>query len=102
MQVNELSPTGTAVLPSTSAGASGAAIFGYSKDSWAVLTYAWAAEAPGCTGCFAIDPSTGSVTLGTNGGALNFNAAQVRRARETLSSVWAVDVLLHPPCRLTT
>ena len=94
--MNELSPAGTAVLPATSAGASGSPILGYSKDSWAVLTYSWAAEAPGCAGCFAIDPSTAAVTLGTNGGALNFNTAQVRPTRRG-GSVPISHTLAAPP-----
>lgn len=71
-QVNELSSVGTPVLPAP--GGSGP-VLAYSKDSWAVLTYTIAAEAPGCAGCFALNSSTGAISLGPNGGALNFNSA---------------------------
>ena len=71
VQVNENSTVGTAVLPAAGSGP----VQAYSKDSWAVLTYAWASQPSNCVNCFAIDSNTAAVTLGSAGGALNFNTA---------------------------
>lgn len=101
-QVDELSPFGTPVVPATSTGASGSSILGYSKDSWAVLSYAWASEAPGCISCFALNSSTGAVTLGSNGGALNFNSAKVCRRRRFFANALTPGVTNAQLCRRTT
>ena len=68
-QVNELSPSGTSVLPSSGSGA----IQAYSKDSSATLTYAWYNLPPALAGWFIVDPNLGNVSVGTaGGGATNF------------------------------
>jgi hypothetical protein len=60
-QVNELSVAGTPVLPTAGSGP----ILGYSKDSWATLTYSWVNVPSTRLGWFDLNSVSGAVTVGS-------------------------------------